>query len=280
MASTATEPSPRATKILGRMRSELGDFGSAFRDVLAGTGELTDYDLTTVNVRVDRASLLVGSELTDLLEGTDFQVDSREGRLTLLGAHAPLPLGQTLIIEGTAAGMFTDVELGQHLRDAELQHCHNRHTTVRYRSVNGFIRYADEPLTLENLPDVEELPLILLAVVNALWAVATDAASDVDISTGEGTHVNRGQRYTQVLHQISVMTDRYEELCRQLNVGLFRVEMANLRRVSRTTGRYVPVYVDREYDDNAYPERVLPQIDKHDVDPSGIPNPTYNGWAA
>jgi hypothetical protein len=268
------------TRILARMRSELGDFGSGFRDLLSGTGELTDYDLSSVNVTLSRVSLLNGQSITDLIAGTDYQVDSREGRLTLLGAHAPLPLGQTLIVEGNAAGMFTDEELTQHLRDAELQHCHNRHATVRYRSANGFIRYADEPLTLENLPDVEELPLVLLAVVNALWAVATDASSDVDISTGEGTHVNRGQRYTQVLHQISVMTDRYEELCRQLNVGLFRIEMANLRRVSRTTGRYVPLYVDREYDDNAYPERVLPTIDKHDVDPSGIPNPTYNGWAA
>jgi hypothetical protein len=268
------------TRILARMRSELGDFGSAFRDVLAGTCELTDYDLSSVNITLSRVSLLNGAALTDLEAGTHYRVDSREGRITLLDEHAPLPLGQTLIVEGTAAGMFTDEELTHHLRDAILQHCHNRHVTVRYRSANGFIRYADEPLTMENLPDVEELPLVLLAVIGALWAVATDASSDVDISTGEGTHVNRGQRYTQVLHQISVMTDRYDELCRQLNIGLFRIEMATMRRVSRTTGKYVPIYVDREYDDNAYPERVLPQIDKHDVDPSGIPNPTYNGWAA
>ncbi|MFK0015747.1 hypothetical protein [Streptomyces sp. NPDC091027] len=268
------------TKLLSRARSELGDFGTTFRDVLSGTGELTDYDLSTVNVTLTRVSLLDGPTLTDLVAGTDYRLDSREGRITLLAGHAPLPLGRVLIVEGAAAGMFTDEELAQHLRDAELQHCHNRHATVRYRSQNGFIRYADEPLTLENLPDVEELPLILLTVINALWAIATDSASDVDISTGEGTHVNRGQRYTQVLHQISVLTERYEELCRQLNIGLFRIEMANLRRVSRTTGRYVPIYVDREYDDNAYPERVLPQIDKHDIDPSGIPNPTYNGWSA
>ncbi|MET9119945.1 hypothetical protein [Streptomyces sp. NPDC004528] len=268
------------TKLISRIRSELGDFGTSFRDVLSGTDELTDYDLSAVNVNLSRVSLLKDGDLVDLVAGTDYQVDGREGRITLLDEHAPLPLGQVLIVEGTAAGMFTDDELTQHLRDAELQHCHNRHITVRYRSANGFIRYADEPLDITNLPDVEELPLVLLAVVNAMWAVATDASSDVDISTGEGTHVSRGQRYTQVLHQISVLTDRYEELCRQLNIGLFRIEMATLRRVSRTTGRYVPIYVDREYDDNAYPERVLPQIDKHDVDPSGIPNPTYNGWAA
>lgn len=268
------------SKIITRVRSELGDFGAAFRDVLSGTGELTDYDLSTVNVNVTRVSLLADGQLADLVAGTDFRVDPREGRVTLLGAYAPLPLGQVLVVEGSGAGMFTDAELISHIRDAELQHCHDRTQTMRYRSANGFIRYADEPVRLENLPDVEELPLILLAVINALWAVSTDASSDVDISTGEGTHVDRGQRYTQILHQISVLTDRYEELCRQLNIGLFRIEMATLRRVSRTTGRYVPVYVDREFDDNAYPQRVLPQIDKHDLDPSGIPNPTYNGWAA
>ncbi|MFD6934645.1 hypothetical protein ACFWAP_00620 [Streptomyces goshikiensis] len=268
------------TKILSRVRSELGDFGAAFRDVLFGTGELSDYDLSTVNVTLQRVSLLKDGAITDLTADLDYRLDPREGRLTLLGSYAPLPLGQVLMVDGAASGMFTDEELTGHIRDAELQHCHNRTQTVRYRSANGFIRYADEPLRLENLPDVEELPLILLAVINALWAVSTDASSDVDISTGEGTHIDRGQRYTQILHQISVLTDRYEELCRQLNVGLFRIEMATLRRVSLTTGRYPPIYVDREFDDNSYPQRVLPQIDKHDLDPSGIPNPTYNGWAA
>jgi hypothetical protein len=46
-----------------------------------------------------------------------------------------------------------------------------------------------------------------------------------------------------------------------LNVGLHRIEVSTLRRESRTTGRLVPLYVPREFDDYSWPERILPPID-------------------
>jgi hypothetical protein len=60
-----------------------------------------------------------------------------------------------------------------------------------------------------------------------------------------------------------------------LGLGLGALEVFRLRRVSYTTGRYVPVYRDREIDDPRWPERLYPPI------PWGIP-PSQNdkpGWA-
>ena len=74
------------------------------------------------------------------------------------------------------------------------------------------------------------------------------------------------------MNQISAMTDRYQEFCGQLNVGVFRMETLQLRRTSQTTGRLVPIFEPREYDDPRWPQRELPPIDKRNVDNSGNPS--------
>ena len=45
-----------------------------------------------------------------------------------------------------------------------------------------------------------------------------------------------------------------------LNMGLGSLDQYRLRRVAYTTGRYVPVYRDREFDDPRPPERLYPAI--------------------
>ena len=56
---------------------------------------------------------------------------------------------------------------------------------------------------------------------------------------------------------------QYEELCKMLNIGLYRTEVFTLRRISRLTNRYVPVYRPQEIDDWSIPQRVY------------LPLPTY-----
>ncbi|MFE9412335.1 hypothetical protein ACFYN0_26605 [Streptomyces sp. NPDC006704] len=264
-------------RVMSRVRGLLGDFGTEFRDVLTGTGDLDEYDLSERNVTVTKAYRLQAGQTTDLVAGTDYTLAPREGRLIFRDGLGVLPLGVVVIVEGRASGMFDDAELSMHLQDAVLQHCSDRVITVRYRSKEGFYRYDDEPVGITNLPEVEELPLATLAAVNALWAVVTDAASDVDISTAEGTHISRSQRYTQLLAQIENLETRYKDLCQQLNVGLYRIEQSTLRRVSRYNNRLVPVFTSREYDDSAYPTRQLPPIDRRNEDASGIPSPVISG---
>ncbi|MCC3766045.1 hypothetical protein [Streptomyces sp. UNOC14_S4] len=264
-------------KIISRVRAMIDDYGTPYRDVLTGTGDLDEYDLSESNVTVDRVSQISGGTITDLQAGRNYTVDQHQGRIIFRGGVGTLPLGATVIVEGTARGMLTDEDLAQHVRDAQLWHCGNRTITTRYRSKEGFIRYSDEPLTLDNLPEIEELPLALLAAVNALWQVATSTATEPDIQTAEGTHISRSQVYEQTMDQITALTNRYKELCEQLNVGMYRIEISTLRRVSQTTGRYIPGYSPREFDDASYPARQLPPIDRHHEDPSGIPSPILPG---
>jgi len=133
------------------------------------------------------------------------------------------------------------------------------------------------PKALGSLPAIEEPLVTMLAVINCLWALANDLATDTDIQTAEGTNINRTAVYRQVRQQIDALTDRYQTWCGQLNVGLFRIETLKLRRVSQRTGRLVPLFVPREYDDHRYPTRELPPIDTQYEDNSGIVSPLWQG---
>lgn len=268
-----------ADAIITRIRSEIGDFGSPFRDDFTGGGELSAYDLSETNVLASTisVSLVENGEATELAQDTDYQVDSREGRVVLLGSRGPLRFGQSLIVQGSSQGMFSDDELGMYVNDALAQHAYGRTIQTRYRDSYGFIRYTDDAITLATLPPVEEPLLAYLAVVNVLWTLATDAASDASISTAEGTSVDRSTRYRQLMEHIDSIQGRYNSLAAQLNVGLGRIEQLTLRRVSRTTNRLVPIFKDREYDDAGYPERLIPPIDEPNMDESGIPSPWLPG---
>jgi hypothetical protein len=122
--------------------------------------------------------------------------------------------------------------------------------------------------------------IVMLACTEAMWALATDAATDINVQTADGTSVDRGQRFAQIQKQIELLTDRYKMLCEKMGVGLYAIEVTNLRRVSRTTGRLVPIFREREYDDYSLPKRVLPPIGPghQNDDESGIPSQTWGGY--
>lgn len=267
-----------AAKILARVRTEMGDFGTTIRDTFVGTGELDRYDLSAINIGTITVTASVGTAHTVLASPTHYRLDARAGQILLAGSYAPLPDGTVLTVEGSAFGMFNDSDLALLMGEAVLQHANGRTVRSRYRDPHGFIRYRDDPLTLESLPPVEELPLALLTVINALWVLSTDAAGDVDVTTSDGTHLPRQQRYEQIIHQIGLVQDRYTHICSQLNVGLDRVEMFDLRRVSRTTGRLVPLFKAQEYDDYSMPTRKIPSVDSREEDDSGIPSLAMWGW--
>jgi hypothetical protein len=268
-----------ATKasITSRVRRELGDLGQPFRVTVAGDGSLdrveTGYTLFSANSL--SVSRIEGAILTTLQDPDDYTVDETSGILFL---KDPLAVGAVLLVEGHSYTLFSDDELGHYVDDAVLQHTHGQHINHRYRDEHGFIKVVQAPVTLDNLPEVEELLVAILATIEALWALTTDASTDIDIQTADGTHVPRSQRYQQLRMQIDVLTEKYQDLCQQLNVGLHRIEVSNLRRVSRTTGRLVPVFREREYDDYSYPIRMLPPIDQQYADYDGPPSPAYQGY--
>ncbi|NIY68051.1 hypothetical protein SMALB_6129 [Streptomyces malaysiensis] len=254
-------------------------------DTFLGADELASYDLSETGV-ADVSAKVTTTEpaaTIDLVPDIDYVLDSAEGRIVLINpAYSPLHHGQTLIVRGVSTGLFTDVDLEQYIGDAVKQHAYGRSLTTRYRDAHGFIRYDHKPIGLENLPAIEEPLVAYLAAINCLWTLATDAATDIDISTAEGTFVPRTQRYRQLMQHIGDATTglqgRYNALAQQLNVGLGRIEMFTARRVSRTTNRLVPVFVEREYDDSSMPKRLLPPIDGEEyADESNVASPAYPG---
>jgi hypothetical protein len=204
-----------------------------------------------------------------------YTLDSTNG---ILQVNTAIPLNATLVVNGQAWGMFTDTDLTSIIWDASRQHCQGQTLTERYRNANGgFITYRDVPKTIYNLPKVEENLVVTLASIDAMWILATDAATDVNVQTAEGTNIDRSARYAQLMEHVQSLRTKYEDWCGILGVGAFRMESLTLRRTSYTNNRLVPIFRGREYDDHRYPVRELPQIDSRDEDTSGVPSPIWNG---
>lgn len=264
--------------IIARIRRELGDEGQSFQTSVVGDGSATRFDLPVGLVDETTFQALVlpaAGPPAVALSSADYQLSDDGDSITLTN---PLGNGDTLIAQGTSFTLFSDSELSQYVNDAFLQHTNDRTSTVRVRQSNGYIGYVEAPMTLGSLPPVEDYLVALLATIGALWTLLTDAATDVDVTSAEGTHVPRAQRFSQVRAQISDLQERYLEMCQQLQVGLYRIEVSTLRRVSRQTGRLVPIFKEREYDDHRLPDRSLPNIDLPDEDESGIPSPAWGAF--
>lgn len=263
--------------LLKAIRLELGDNLESFRDSFRGTGTKDDYDLPARNIVGPLSVFTVDpttSAITNLAETTNYTVDRTEGIITFL---TPPVKDILVVVEGKANGIFTDEELDHFLEAALGQHLRGRTVQRRYRDGHGFIKYDRASMELEDLPPEEEILVTLLATIEALWALSTDAATDIDVTTAEGTHIPRGQRWRQLISQIDILTDKYHDLSLMMGVGLYAPEVLNLRRVSRTTGRLVPIFAPREYDEHGPPIRKLPPRGDRDEDPDGPSNPYWSG---
>lgn len=205
-----------------------------------------------------------------------YAIDPEIGQVFL---SKPVTLNGTLIIAGQAWSLFSDAELAQICIDSVRQHTFAQEIEERYRDAHGFISYRETAKSLQNLPAIEEPLVEMLSTINAFWALANDAASDSNVQTAEGTVIDRTTRYRQIMEQIAALTARYQDYCGQLNVGLYRTEVLQLRRTSRTTGRLVPLFKSREYDDHRWPQRLIPPVDHRNDDVSGVPSPLwYGNW--
>lgn len=260
---------------ISRVRLELGDPLQPFLSNYLGDGRTSLYDLPKQNIQDETLSVMIinGAITTNLVLGPDYQVNEELGFLQLTN---PVPANATIVIGGQAWGMFTDDDLEIYINDSVNQHTFNRFVEERYRDKRGFITFRETDMNLKNLPAIEEPLVVMLSTYNCLWVLANDAATDADIQTAEGTFINRTTRYRQLMDHLRDLQERYERYCGQLNVGVFRIETLKLRRVSRTTGRLVPLFRDREYDDHRWPLREIPPIDHHNDDGSGIPSPLWN----
>lgn len=168
-----------------------------------------------------------------------WQLDERNGLLKLTDETY---LGKRVIVSGYYFSWFSDAELGFHANHVVGEMSHY--------SGNDLDDYAGA-----------EIEVIQLGtVVHALWSLALELSLDIDVSTPEGMFIPAHQRYQQVLQMLGTYEQQYSDKAGMLNMGLGALEIFRLRRVAYTTGRYVPVYREREYDDPRPPERLYPPI--------------------
>lgn len=259
-----------------RVRMEIDDPLQPFITSTLGDGETYLYDLPKQHIDLRTLSVMIvnGAETTTVNPIGGYTINDELGYLQLT---SPVPNAATVIIQGNAWGMFTDEDLEHYIHESVRQHVLGRTIKERIRTKGaGFIAFRQTPIELYNLPEIEEPLVVMLSSINIFWALANAAATDTNIETVEGTVVDRLGRYRQLMGHIADLQERYERWCGQLNVGMFRTETLKLRRVSRTTGRLVPIFVDREYDDHTWPVRQIPPVDGPWTDDSGIPSPLWN----
>lgn len=228
--------------LLSRVRLELGDNAKQFTINLTGDGVTKDFYLGVKPVDSFGANgFAVYINGTPKAQGTDYTVEENLGMVHF--ATAPVE-NSVIAVTGTHYRYFTTNELTNFVNTAVLQHTDNR--TDSY----------GRQITIALIPPVEEYPVALLATIEALWALATDASFDINIQAPDGVTIPRAQRFTQLSNIVAQRREQYRELCSALNIGLWRIEVGTLRRVSRTTNRLVPIYVPQEIDDSTMAERV------------------------
>ena len=211
------------TDVISRVRIDIGDVPQNFNTSTISDGQATWFDLP--QQLINTAGLVVeqinGPYINMLTNPSNYTLDSEHGQLSLT---APIGYQETLRVSGTCWALFTDTELSNYIWDAVAQHFYNRTMTERFKDIHGFFTYRDTPITLSNCPRIEEPLVVMLAEINAMWSMAIDASTDVDIRTAEGTDIERSQRYSQLMGMMDELTTHYMQCCGQLNVGMFSDE--------------------------------------------------------
>jgi hypothetical protein len=222
-------------------RKRLRDFGKFFQASFTPSGRT--YQLGHVNV--DPESLWVaylptaGSASATTYSSTDYALDARNG----LVRFPTVPTAYNIMVEGYHYEWLLpeDLEFAAEIAINEMLHGQN--------------------VSLADLSPAVEDVVVLGTVVESLWALLNEYARDIDVISSESVHITASQRYRMVSDLLNHWDDEYRKKMQALNLGLDRIEVLTLRRVSRTTNRLVPIYKAKEVGDYGPLERVFPDID-------------------
>ena len=242
------------TSLSERLRSELGDTGKSFVHQFIADGTTNRFLLPYSPV--DAINMIITLDGTDI--STTVDVEETTGYMTF--DEVP-ETGAVVVAAGTYFKYFTVTEIEQFVCTAFDQHTANHADTY------------GRAILLDTLPGLEEYPVITYASTLALYTLATDASFDIDITAPDGVQSPRSERYRQLMQMIEVRKQQYRELCSQLGIGLYRIDVFSLRRISKTTNRYVPIYLPLEVNDRSMPQRVILPIPSYGsaIAPSSVP---------
>ena len=238
------------TSLMNRLRAEIGDIAHSFVENFVGNGKDFRFQLTVAPVNAQSISVTIdGLEVSN-----DCMIEEVTGLIELPSIPSP---GQKIVIAGEAFKYFTDVEIYFYLKDAYEQH-------VKFMNTVDGTTPSLDALSPEN-----DYPLTILASSLALYTLATDASFDIDISSPDGVTIPRSQRYRQLMEIVYQRKEQYRDLCQNLDIGMYKMSVFDLRRISQRTNRYVPLYKPQEVDDGSIAQRItLPMPDYGDQTPS------------
>lgn len=220
-----------------RLRSEIGDIGKSFVHQFIADGTTNRFFIPYSPL--DGAYLVINQNGDDV--SLNVEVEEQTGYIVF---DTSPETGDIIIVAGNYYRYFTNDEICQYVSDAFEQHS-AFHTDAYGRTVN-----------IANLATLEEYPVIIYASTLALYALATDASFDIDITAPDGVMIPRSERYRQLMQMIDVRKNQYKELCSQLGIGLYKIDVFTFRRISKTTNHYVPVFQPQEIDDSSSVVRV------------------------
>ena len=256
--------------LVAKVRIELGDLGKSFVTQFVSDGTTNRFrlhyaplDATSVIVYADGIDITANSSIEEST-GTLVVALTFEDFPELVLEDTVVPKsGVSFTVSGTYYRYFTANEVSTLVNTAVEQHT-NKHVDAIGRKI-----------TVANLPTLDEYPVAVYATTLALYTLATDASFDIDIAAPDGVSIPRSERYRQLMEMIQTRQQQYRELCVQLGVGLYSIDVFTLRRISKTTNRYVPVYKPQEVDDRSFPQRARMSLPTYGAQPT--PFPTENG---
>jgi len=240
-----------ATKaeIINVARNYLRDFKKPFQQTFAANG--ISYDLGKPNVEADTLWVEYVPQGGSTSASVAYTLDDRNGLIRL---GSSLPINATLMVDGYYYEWFLPTDLDFYADMAINLNTHN-------------IR-----VPLANLAPAVADVIGIHTLVQALWGLMSEYSRDIDVITSESVHIQTSQRYRMVSSLLDYWMGEYNRRATALNIGLERLEVLTLRRVSRTTNRLVPIYRPREVGDYGPIERVYPEIDDGVIDIEELPD--------
>lgn len=222
-------------------RNYLRDFPRFFQ--VSFDGSSRTYELGNPNI--DATSIWVATYPTNastptVLVPSSYDLDTRNGILRL----ATVPGSTTrVMVEGYHYEWLTPDDL----------------TFYTQRAIEKHLPALNIDIT--SLSDIAVNAIAIAAICESLWGLMTEFSRDIDVLTSESIHIPASQRFRMVQSLLGQWEGEYQRHASALNIGIDRLEVFTLRRISRTTNRLVPLYKPMEIGDVGPIERLWPAID-------------------
>lgn len=234
-------------EIVAKARNKLRDYPRFFSESVVGNGLASTHEIPASFVEEGTVTVTSVTATPQVISTDKYILDARGG---IIRFQPPLAAGSAAMVEGYHYEWFLNSDLALAAENIIAQH-----------------GYRMEDWSLASIPAPETQVIVLGTIVEALWSLLMEVVRDINVTTPDGAIVHAGERYSKIMDLLGRFEQEYRDLASALNVGLHRIEMFELWRVSLTTGRLVPKYLPREIDEISPPVRVYHDTDSMDMSP-------------